>query len=167
MVYPMLINTNDNNLRIKYKQNLSTNKIRNKKKIYSYKEINLPVELLNYWQSVTLEEIKTIGYIVSMYNGLKTSFITPLTCMPEEVEYLYKADLSTLHNSPEVVEPYRVIPLRVRKRGKPDKPKYFIRVNDKLFQTEVDAVEFVINPYLDDPILGVKGLVSLDKLVML
>lgn len=166
MVYPMLINTTENNLRVIYKQNISTNKIKNKNKTYSYKEVNIPVELLKYWQSITHEEIKTIAYVVSLYDGLKTTFITPFNCMPEDVD-LSDTDISTLHNSPEVVTPFRVIPIRVHKRGKPDKPKYFLRLNDKEFVTNVDYVEFVINPYLDDPILRVKGLVSVGNLVML
>lgn len=166
MVYPMLINTTENNLRVIYKQKVSTNEIKNKNKTYSYQEVNIPVELLKYWQSITNEKINTIAYVVSLYDGLKTTFITPLNCMPEDVR-LYDTDISIVHNSPEVVTPVRVIPIRVHKRGKPEKPKYFVRLNNKEFITGVEYVEFIINPYLDDPILRVKGLVSVANLVML
>lgn len=166
MVYPMLINTTDNNLRIIYKQNLSTNKIKNKNKIYSYKEINIPVELLKYWKSVIKEEIKTIAYVISLYNGVQTGFITPLSVDPEDVN-LYDNDISMLHNTAECVTPFRVIPLRVYKRGNAERPKFFLRLNDNEFITSMEYVEFIVNPYLDDPILRVKGLVSVDNLVLL
>ena len=44
MVYLMLINTTENNLRVIYKQKVSTNKIKNKNKTYSYQEVNIPKE---------------------------------------------------------------------------------------------------------------------------
>ena len=166
MVCPMLINTTNNNLRVVYKQNLSTNKINNKNKLYAYKEINLPVELLKYWQSITKEEIKTIAYVISLHGGVKTSFITPLTVKPEDVN-LSDNDISMLHNTAETVTPFRVVPLRVYKRGKPERPNYFIRLKDTEFITNVEYVEFIVNPYIDDPILKVKGLVSVDNLILL
>ncbi|MBE6513411.1 MAG: hypothetical protein E7Z75_09795 [Methanobrevibacter olleyae] len=163
----MLKNTYENNIRITYKQNITINKVKTKTKTYEYKEVYIPVELLNYWTSITHEEVKTLGYIVSLYNGLKTSFITPLTMLPEDTNCLYDTDISRLHNSPEVVKPVRVIPIRVSKRGKKNSPDYFIRLNSKEFVTSQDFLEFVINPYLDDPILKVKGLVSIENLVIL
>lgn len=166
MVYPMLINTEENNFNVIYKQNISINKIKNNNKTYEYKEVNIPVELLNYWNTITPEEIKTICYVVSLHEGVTTSFITPSTLEPKEVN-LEDVDLSLLHNVSKRVTPYRVIPIKLRKRGNSKKLKYFIRLNDKEFVTPKEYVQFKINPYLDDPCLRVKGLVSLQELVIL
>lgn len=162
----MLIKTVDNQLNVMYIQNVNTNKITSKKKEYEYKEINIPVELLNYWKIFKPEGIDTIGYVVSLYGGLMTTFLTPFTAeeIPDE---MLKEDISILHNAPEVVTPYKIIPIKVRKRGKVDNPKYFIRVDSKQFKLLTNYVEFIVNPYIDDPYLKTKGLVSISNLVLL
>lgn len=166
MVYPMLINTEENNLNIVYKQKISINKIENQNKTYEYKEIYLPVELLNYWNSILSEKIETIFYVISNYGGVNTTFITPSAEEPKNID-VKNMDISILHNVSQMVTPYRVIPIKLRKRGNPDNLKYFIRLNNKEFVTGKEYVRFKINPYLDDPILKVKGLVSLQDIVIL
>ena len=158
----MLINTEENIINIVYEQNISINKIKNKTKTYEYKQINIPVELLTYWKSILHDEIRSICYIISEHNGTYTNFITPSAELPEDVDYS-NTDISLLHNVSKKVKPYRVIPLKLRKRGAKNNPKYFIRLNDD-FITQCEYVRFIINPYRDDPLLRVKGLVSLQEL---
>ena len=166
MVCPMLINTDENILNVVYKQKISTNKIKNANKTYEYNEVNIPVELLNYWSSITKEEIKTICYIISQYDGVKTTFITPSYDDPKNIN-LDDIDLSILHNVDQRVTPYRVIPIKLRKRGNENNLKYYIRLNNREFITPNEYVRFKVNPYRDDPILRVKGLVTLDDLIIL
>lgn len=167
MVYPMLINTEDNRLKVSYKQNINTNKFKSNNKLYEYKEINIPVELLNYWKSILNDEIKNIAYIVSSHDGLMTAFITPVTVDAEDVNLL-DMDISLLHNVPEVVKPFRVILLKVRSRGNVNSKKYFIRLNKKEVRTGSKGyVNFFVDPYRDDPILKTKGLVTLDGVIVL
>ncbi len=150
----MLIKTKDNKLNIIYKQNISINRVNSGGKQYEYKEINIPVELLNFWKSVLGGEITGIGYVVSGGNG---SFITPFVgCVDEWGDYFSSG-----------VGSCRVVPVKVRKRGTAGNPKYFIRVDSKQFKLLTNYVEFVVNPYMDDPYLKTKGLVSISNLVLL
>lgn len=161
MVEIMLINTHNNFLNIVYKQKVSIYKINRKNKdnkvtkTYEYKEVNIPVEILNYWKSIlgksfNLTELYLVTYIV---NGVTSNFITPL-----KVEY--STDLTGFCNSTEVpIVPERIINIPIRKHGKATNPKYFIRHNKSFSFTE-DFVTWIVNPYLEDPVLNSMGLVS-------
>lgn len=161
MVYPMLINTQNNKLQIKYKQQITLNKV-NTGKGYTYKEITIPTELIRYYTSITHEEIKTMYYVLCNYNGSIKQFITPL-------EVKKDTDVSLLYSTAEeVVTPERIIKLSVKIHGNKIKnPRYFFRLNDKLVKLTEDHIEFIINPYLVDPITKVYGLCSIENLIIL
>lgn len=163
MVDIMLINTHNNFLNIVYKQKVTVNKInrkdKNKKvtKTYEYKEVNIPVELLTYWNSIlSCEEIEELFLVTYIVNGVTGNFITP-------VKVEYDTDLSSFCNNTEVpIVPERIISIPLRKHGKASNPKYYIRHN-KMFTFTEDYLTWVLNPYLKDPVLNTMGLVSVEN----
>lgn len=161
MVYPMLINTQNNKLEIRYKQQLTINKV-NTAKGYVYKEITIPTELIRYYHSITQEEIKTIYYVLCNYNGSIKHFITPLEVTEDtEISSLYPA-------AEEIITPERIIKLKVGIHGNKTKnPRYFFRLNEKLIAVTEDYILFSINPYLVDPVSKVCGLCRIDNLILL
>lgn len=153
MVELMLINTHSNKLNVTYKQKVTINKIKNKNKTYEYKEVNIPVELLTYWKEILKEDIEHLYLVTYINNGVTGNFITP--CKVE-----YDTDLTGFNNSTEVpIVPERIIVIPLRKHGKPNNRKYFIRNNKELVFTE-DSLTWFVNPYLKDPVLNTMGLVS-------
>lgn len=161
MVYPMLINTQNNKLEIKYKQQITINKV-NTAKGYVYKEITIPTELIRYYHSITHTTIDTLYYVLCNYQGNIKHFVTPM-------EVTKDTEVSSLYPTAEdIITPERVIKLQVRIHGNKIKnPRYFFRLNEKLITVTEDYIEFVINPYLVDPVSKVSGLCSIENLILL
>ena len=161
MVYPMLLNTQNNKLEIRYKQQITINKV-NTAKGYVYKEITIPTELIRYYHSITHTKIETLYYVLCNHNGSIKHFITPTEVNKDtEVSSLYPT-------AEEIITPERVIKLPVRIHGNKIKnPRYFFRLDEKLITVTEDFIEFVINPYLLDPVSKVNGLCSVENLILL
>lgn len=161
MRYLMLINTHTNKLEIRYKQQITINKV-NTAKGYVYKEITIPTELIRYYNSITQEEISNLYYVICNYDGNNKHFITPF----EVSEF---TEVSSLYPTAEdIVTPVRVIKLKVGIHGNKSKnPRYFFRLNEKLVTVTEDHILFSINPYLEDPVSKIYGLCRIDNLVLL
>lgn len=161
MVEIMLINTHNNLLNIVYKQKINVNKINRKKenkivKTYEYKEVNIPVELITYWKDILKQELNTLYLVTYYYNGIEKNFITPL-------EVTYETDITGLKNDSEnIINPERIVEIPVRTHGTPKDKKYFIR-HSKNFTFTEDFLTWTVNPYLNDPVMKTRGLVSIDN----
>ena len=160
MVYAMLINNTQNKLEVKYKQQITLNKVKTGKG-YTYKEITIPTELIRYYTSITHKEVNTLYYILCNYEGSIKNFITPL-------EVTENTDISLIYpNAEEIVTPERIIKIPVRVHGNKKKnPRYFFRIN-KNFKVNEDYIIFTINPYAIDPLTKVYSLCSIDNLILL
>lgn len=157
----MLINTLQNKLEIKYKQQVTLNKVRTGKG-YTYQEITIPTELIRYYTSITHKEIQTLYYVLCNYNDDIKHFITPF-------EVTVNTDVSLLYATAEdIVTPERVVKIHVKIHGnKVKNPRYFFRLNDKFIKLNEDYVEFTINPYAEDPVSKIYGLCELNNLIVL
>lgn len=140
MVYLMLINTHNNKMKIEYKQQVTINKVKTGKG-YEYKEITIPTDLIRYYSTIIHEEVTTIYYVLSNYNGNIKIFVTP-------VEVTSDTDISLLYPSADVtITPDKVIKIPVKIHGNKKKnPRYIFRINKKFKLTE-DYIVFTVNPY--------------------
>lgn len=157
----MLINTHKNLLNIVYKQKININRISRKKedkvvKTYEYKEVNIPVDLINYWKDILKQELETLYLVTYYYDGIEKNFITPL-------QVTYDTDITGLKNDSDIIiTPERIVEIPVRTHGKATDKKYFIRHSKKFTFTE-DFLTWTVNPYVSDPLLKTGGLVSIDN----